>query len=163
MIAVGRVDPDVVAVAAAAARQRERQAAVGRTVEAAVGDEHLIRVLRVDLHVDVVAGTADQAAVPAHDLPGVARIVRPPERALVGRLDEREHAVGLRRGDRDVDLPHRRLRQPRIGQPLPGRAAVARAIDPAAGAAAEHRPRVHHHFPRAGEHHVGVLRVHRQA
>ena len=110
-------------------------------------DQHLVGVDRIDRDADVVAGAADQGAVPAHDTPGGARIVRAPQRSLVRSLDQRVHAVGIRRRNRDVDLPDWRLRQAGVFGLLPGRAAVFRDVDAAARAAAEHGPGVHARLP----------------
>ena len=84
-------------------------AAVGRSMRAAVGDEHFVGVGRRDAEPDVVAGAADQRAIPAHDLPRRSAVVRAPERALIGGLNQRVDAVRVRRRDRDVDLADRRL------------------------------------------------------
>src|SRR5439155_10378632 len=94
-----RIDPDVVAVAAAcrSLRARERTAAVAaerlapvlRAVKAAARDEDVVGILRIDGEADVVARTADERAIPAHRSPTDAGIVRAPQRALIRRLDER--------------------------------------------------------------------------
>ncbi len=48
-------------------------------------------------------------------------------------------------------------------EPLPVRTAVARDVNAAARAAAEHCPRLHHDLPRSREEHVRILRVHRES
>ena len=60
-------------------------------------------------------------------------------------------------------LPTRRLRQPLLRHAGPGGAAVAGRVDAAARPAAEHRPRVHLDLPGAGDQHLGVPGIHRQA
>src|SRR4029450_3069663 len=104
VVGVARVHPDVVTVAAPAAGDREGLPAVGRAMEARVRDQHFILVLRVHLDADVVPGAADERAVPAHDVPGRAAVVRSPERPLVRGLDQRVHALRVRGRDGDVDL-----------------------------------------------------------
>ena len=111
--AVLRIDPDVVAVAAAAATASaaaKRDAAVARSMEAAVQDEQVIRILRIDLHADVVARAADERAIPADGLPRRAAVFRSPQRALIRGLNQRVHPLRIRRRDRDVDLADRRAR-----------------------------------------------------
>src|SRR6185437_9994187 len=176
------VHPDVVAVAArrvqtgraglgAGAGLVEGLAAIVGAVETAVGDQHVVRVLRVDGNADVVAGAADEGAVPVDVAPGRAAIIAAPERALVGGLDERVHALGVAGRDGDVNLAHGRLGHAgRDGDVGPGGASVFAEVDAAAGGAgvagpdaAELSPSLHHHLPGAGEQDVGVMGVHGEA
>src|SRR5262249_41595968 len=138
------------------------QASVQRTMKAAVGDEHFVGVPWIDIDPYVVAGAADEGAIPAHHAPRLAGIVRSPERSLIRGLYQRVHALAIRARDGDVDLSDRRMRQP---PPLllPRRAAVTRHVNGAAGPAAVLGPGVHLDLPRAGEEHVRVACIHRES
>jgi hypothetical protein len=160
VVGIHRVHPDVVAVPASASGNRESKSPVGRPVEAAVGDQHFVRIGRVDRNPDVVSRAPDQGAVPTHHPPGSPGIIRAPERSLVWGLNQRIHALGVRRGNGDVDFPHRRLRQPGMFQFFPARAAVARHVNPAALAAAEHGIGVHDYLPGAGDEDVRIVGIH---
>src|SRR5262249_43226296 len=81
---------------------------------------------------------------------------------LIGGLDQRVHAIAVRRRDRDVDLAEGRPRHAAPFDLLPRRAAVAGDVDAAARPARELGPRVHLDLPRAGDEHARILRVHRQ-
>ena len=151
---VARVHPDVVAIPAAAARDRERLPAVERPVEAAVRHQHLKVVLRIHGHADVVAGAPDEAPVPAHHLPLLTAVVGAPERSLVGGLDQPIDPLGVRRRHGHVDLPTDD-RGVLVGNALPGGPGVARHVH-APRPAAEHGPGVHHHLPGADEQHLGT-------
>src|SRR3954464_14583782 len=153
------IHPDVVTVAAAAAGDRKGQAAIEGAMKAAVGDQYLEIILRIDGDADVISGAADQRTIAADELPRRAAVVRAPERTLIRSLDQRVDPLGIRRRDGDIDLAHWGLRQPRVGDARPGRSGVTRDIHAAAGPTAEHRPGVHHDFPRAGEEHLGIGRI----
>ena len=133
----------------------ERLAAVGRRAERAVGDEDLVRVRRRDRELDVVAGAADQRALPVHDASSWRRR-RPSARAIPGRRS----GSARRRDSNSIGatatsiLPSGDFGSPGASTLRPGRAAVVRHVDAAARAAAQHRPRVHLDLPRAGEQHV---------
>src|SRR5262249_31329516 len=77
VIRVLRIHPDVVAVAAAAPFDRERLPAVHRSVERAIGHEHLVGIRGIHHDPDVVTRAADERAIPAHDAP--RRTPAPPE------------------------------------------------------------------------------------
>ena len=119
-------------------------------------------VRRVDVDADVVARSADQRPVPRHDAPCAAAIIGTPERSLLLRLDERVDALRIGGRDRDVDLADGRFRQA-VLELLPRRAGVSGHVDRAAGAAALLRPRVQLDLPHAGEQHIRIVRIHRQA
>src|SRR5207247_8430853 len=78
------------------------------------------------------------------------------------RLDQRVDALRVAWRDRDGDLAERRLGQAMPHDPLPGRAAVARHEDSAAGPAALSSPRLDVDLPRAGEESPRVVRIHRE-
>ena len=92
-----RIDPDVVAVAAArlslkrihAAVPAERRTPVGGSMKAAARNEHVVGVLWVHHQLDVIPGAANERPVPAHDLPRRASVVGSPYRSLICRLDQR--------------------------------------------------------------------------
>ena len=165
------INPDVVAVAAACLFLREfewataiaaeRLATILRAVEAAARNEDVVRILRVDRQANVVAGAADERAIPAHRRPGRPGIVASPERSLVGGLNQGVHPLRIRRRDCDINLAHRRLGHP-VGDLRPLRAAVVRDVHPAARAAAQLRPRVLLHLPRSCEERVGIALIHRE-
>ena len=159
---VGRVDPDVMGVPAPG-QGPEGLASIRGLVEAAVGHEDLIGVSRRNSEPDIVAGAPDQGSLPAPDFPIGAAVVRTPDGALVGGLDKRINAPGILGRDGHIDLSDGGLGQAVALQALPGGAAVAGNIDAAPGPAAEQGVGVHLHLPHAGEQHLGVIRVHRQA
>ena len=137
-------------------RASERHAAISRSMEAAVHHEHFVGVLRIDVDADVVAGAADERAIPTHHPPRRARVVRSPQRSLVRRLDQRVHplrrstARSRRRSCRRADFGRPAVRFFHVVPPS------CRHVDAAAGAAAEHRPRVQVDLPRAGDQDVGI-------
>ena len=106
-----RIPPDVVTVAAPAAADAPDLAAVTRAPERAVRDEQMIRIVGRDADADVVAGAADEPAIPAHVLPRPPGVVRSPDRTLCfgscawraplhavrAGLDQRVHPVAVRR------------------------------------------------------------------
>src|SRR6185437_5691126 len=165
------IHPDVVAIAATglaraiaaeAAAAAEEVAAVEGTVEAAARDQHLVGILRVHRHAEVVAGAADEGAVPTGDLPTGAAVVGAPERTLIGGLHERVHALPVGRRDRDFDLADGSMGQA-LGKARPREAAIVGGIDAAAAAAAELGPGVLLDRPHAGQHGVGMLGIEGQA
>jgi hypothetical protein len=79
VIGILRIHPDVVTVAAPASLDRECLPAVHRSMEGTVGDEHLVGVRGIHHDPDVIPRPADERAIPAHDAPCRARIVRSPE------------------------------------------------------------------------------------
>ena len=160
-IGVLRIPPDVVVVAAPVDGAK-RLAAVDRLEERAVGDEDFVLVGRRDGEMDVVAGAADQLARPVDHAPVRAAVVGSPDRALILGLNQRVDAIRVGRRDRDVDLAERRSRQAGRLDLRPFRAAVARHVDAAPRAAAQHRPRVHLDLPGARPDRARVLRVHRE-
>ena len=145
-----------------AAIAAERLAAVLRAVHRARHDEDVVGILRIDDHADVIAGAADEGPIPAHHIPGRARVVGAPHRPLVRGLNQRIHAVAVGWCDLDVDLADVGLRKS-LGQLGPLRSAVLREVDGAARAAAELTPRVLLGLPRPREQDIGVLAVHREA
>src|SRR4029453_4965960 len=103
---------DVVIVAAPEALL-ERASAVGGLPERAVRDEHFVLVGRRHADVDVVARTANQRALPVHDAPAGAAVIRSPHRALILRLNQRVDATGIGWRHGHVDLAERTPRQSR--------------------------------------------------
>ena len=143
-----------------AARDREGRAAVESSGGSCCSRPALRQVvLRIHLDADVVAGAADERADPSSP-PSTCR------RRHRERQSDPWLAVWISAYTRfEFDgATRRRSCRPAtsagpVVEPRPGRAAVARDVDTAARAAAEHRPRVHHDFPRAGEQHVRIVRV----
>src|SRR5205085_8377759 len=125
------IPPDIVAVPAAGLGG-ERHTPVGRAMHAAVHDDELVGIARRDTESDVIAGAADQRAVPADDLPRRAPIIRAPQRSLVGCLDERVDATRVGRRNRDINLPNGRSWKTRMLDSLPRLPAIARRVDRAA-------------------------------
>src|SRR5207244_10213826 len=70
-----RIPPDVVVVAAPVDPLLERVAAVGGLPERAVRDEHFVLVHGRNGTVDILAGAADQRALPVDDAPRAAAVV----------------------------------------------------------------------------------------
>ena len=83
VVGVRRVDPDVVAVAAPAAPGGNVWPPSVDRWKLLLAIEHLVRVRRVDVEADVVAGAADEPALPAHR-PSSSRRHRPSARASPG-------------------------------------------------------------------------------
>src|SRR5438093_1063137 len=173
-----RIPPDVVVVAAPVDPLLERAPAVGGLPERAVRDEHFVLVHGRNGKMDVIAGAADQRALPVDDAPRTAAVVRAPQRSLVRRLDQRIDATGIVRRDRDVNLSKRRSRQP-FDSPLiltppakglaqgrsqshPRRTAVGGLVHAAAWSSAQLGPWMHLHLPRTREQRPRIFRVHRQ-
>src|SRR5262249_44202474 len=111
-------------------------------------------------------------AIRVHHLPAVAAIVGAeqltalgllafPRQAITG-LDRGVDAVRIRLRDRRHDLADRFGRQAVAGELLPGRAAVARHEQAAAGSAALAAPGVDLQLPHAGEENPRIARIHRQ-
>src|SRR6185312_11789087 len=123
---IGRVDPHVVAIAAAcrphglgvAPVATEGAPAVSGEVRAAVGDVDVVRVLWIDRDADVVAGAAGERTVRAGEFPLLAAIVRAPQRTLVEGLDQGVDPLWIGWGDGHVDLAQGRFRQALV-QPGP--------------------------------------------
>src|SRR5207249_3278276 len=151
---------------------------VGGLPERAVRDEHFVLVHGRNGKMDVIAGAADQRALPVDDAPRAAAVVRAPQRSLVRRLDQRIDATGIVRRDRDVNLSKRRSRQP-FDSPLiltppakglaqgrsqshPRRTAVGGLVHAAAWSSAQLSPWMHLHLPRTREQRPRIFRVHRQ-
>src|SRR5690606_31547586 len=111
---------------------------------------------------DVVAGAADQRAVPADHVPLLAAVVRAPQRTLVVGRDQGVDALGVGRRDGDIGLAVRGLRQA-VVQLRPGDAVVVRDVDAAAGTVAVLRPGTLRDLPGAGNQGIGVGRIHAQA
>src|SRR6185312_10740219 len=93
---VGGINPDVVAVDAAgravglgagAAVAGEGLAAVVGGMQAAGSDHQAIGVGGIDAEANVVAGAADEGAVPTDDGEVLAAVVAAPQRALIEGLD----------------------------------------------------------------------------
>ena len=116
-VRVGRVDPDVVVIAAGrlvARHERQRLAAVDRARERRREEVRLVLVVRGDRHARVVVRAPHRQVVVADHVPALAavvaaehlagvRLLAVPRRAVAG-LDERVDAVGVRVRDRDGDL-----------------------------------------------------------
>ena len=92
MVGIFRVHPDVVVVATPA-DLAEGLAAIEGDVEAAVGEQDFVLIAGRDGDADVIAGTADQGAVPAGETPVLAAVVGTPEGALLVGFNERVEAV----------------------------------------------------------------------
>ena len=105
-----RVDPELVVVAVRGRQRRERAPAVDRLHDRRVHDVHDVRVRRIGGDVHVVPRARLDVAVLAQEPPRLPGVIRAIEPALF-RLDDREHAVGVRGRYRDADLAHE-LRQP---------------------------------------------------
>ena len=106
----------------------------------------------------VIPGALTEIAAIANPLPARAAVVGAIEAALC-RLDQRIDAVricGRRHADAAQDARGKAVAR----HLLPGGAAVTRAIHPAAGAAALHRPRLAVHLPHASPQHVRIARIH---
>ncbi len=161
-LAVG-IHPDIVRVAAAPVDAAERFAAIGRLPEAAIGHQHLIRIGRRHGEADVIAGAADERALPVDDRPVFAAVIGAPDGALVGGLDEGVDPFRILRRDGDVDLADRRFGQAVALHAMPCCAGIVGDRDARAFAAAEHAPAVHHDFPGSRDQRVGVGGVHAEA
>jgi len=170
-LAVGRVHPDIVGIAAAPVLRVETLAAIGRQPKAAIGHQHFVGILRVDGDVDVISCAPDQCPLPTAVRPRFAAIVGAPDGSLIGRLNQRVHALGIIGRDGHVDLPHRRLGHAVPFDARPRPAAIVCHINSAAwtvlrefaiGSAAEHRVGVHHYAPRSSEKRVRIAGIHRE-
>src|SRR4029453_1338387 len=79
---------------------------------------------------------------------------------LTGGVDDRPHAVGLRRRQRDADAALVALREARLAAYVgPGVAAVGRLVDGGTGAGAAETPRVAAHLERGRVERVRVARI----
>src|SRR5579862_5378476 len=105
-------------------------------MEGTVGDIDLTVAARGYREANVVAGASDQCALRIDGAPILSGVIGSPHRALVFGLNERVDAPRIARGNGDVDLAHRRMRQTVFLDPRPLHAAIVRDINPAAGAAA---------------------------
>ena len=164
------VPPDIVTVAAAAAGPGPDLSAIARPPECAVRDHQVVRLVRRHANPDVVAGAANQPAIPAHVAPALPAIVRSPERplrlglepfhAVRARLDQRVHPVAVGGRDRDVGLAIWRLRQAGRGDLRERLATVARDVDAAAVATAIEVVRLQFDLPGAREDHIRIFLRH---
>ncbi len=145
------VDPQLVAVTVGDGGDGdERAPAVHGPVQQHVVDPDGVLVLRVGGHAHVVPRTVEELLLVGEPPPGVAAVVGAVHAALlVARLDDRPHAVGVGRGDRDAGLPEQAVREPG-GELLPGVAAVLAAVDAALRRAGDHAPREALRTPRRG-------------
>src|SRR5436190_23177283 len=98
----------------------------------------LLRIARIGIDPGVVPGALADLVIVIDPRPLVAAIIAAIEPAAL-RFDDRPHPARLRRGSRDADLAEQALGQS-FGQLLPGVAAVERAPQPAALAAAHQLP-----------------------
>ena len=132
-------------------------AAILRAVHAAAHDEDVVGVLRIHHHADVVAGAADQRAIPADDLPRRAGVVGPPDRSLIGGLDQRVHPLACSTARSATSI----LPNGDFGMPVVTFVHLAppsvRQVDAAAGTAAALHPGVLLDLPGAGEQRVRIL------
>ena len=183
-IRIRRVDPDVVKIAerrgaerVAAGRRRiaaqrsQRCAAVERPAERRGQEIHVVLVVGLDRHAEVIVGPATDVVARRHHPPVLAAIVGPPEltgrggppfpRLAGARLEQRVDAIRIALRDGDADLANFLIRQTVTGEALPRRAAIDRFEQSTAGSAALLSPRMDHELPHSREEHVWMFRIHR--
>ena len=172
-VAVGRIDPHVVMVAAGGARPAlsgERLTAVERHAVAGGQEVGFVFIVGRDEDVRVVMRATHGVAVVTDHPPRPAAVFRSPHLPAIGfpafpgnavaGLDHRVDAVGIRRRDRHLDLADFARRQPLPAQLRPGRAAVVRREEAAAGAATLAGPGLDIHVPHAREQLARVGGIH---
>ena len=77
-VGIGWIDPDIVVIAAPG-HGAESLAAIERLVERAVGHQHFVLRRGRYGQADVVAGAADQRAIPVHHAPVIAAVIGSPQ------------------------------------------------------------------------------------
>ena len=172
-VAVGRVDPHVVVVAARRLAERHvhrGRSAVERFRERRTEEIRFVVAVGGHGHAGVVGLAARQLAVVGDDAPRLAAVVRAPQLAVVGRLAVPRHAVAgldqsidaarVARRDGEPHLAERLQREAVGGELRPRGAAVARRVDPAPRPAALPAPGVDLDLPHPGEENPRVGRVH---
>ena len=161
---VGRVDPErlVIAVHITPDRAEVRAAVLGQ-IQRAGKREHTVGILRIDTNVGVVEGAKIDVRIAADGAPPRSTVVRTPELALVLRLADQVHDVGIARRHGNPDAVHLLHRQPVVptlaGEPLPRRAAVHRAIGGRVAAPRLEMPRPAPVRVHAGVENVGVIGI----
>src|SRR6185312_3165452 len=158
---VGRIDPDIVVVAAPMDLP-ERLASVPGEIEGVACNVDLVLVGWRDREANRVTGALRQQPAVALHVPVLAAVIGTPQRPGLRGLDEGIHALRSGRRDGHVDFAHRRVRQAVALDLVPGVTAVMRDINAAGRPAAGHRPRTDFPFPDAGEEDVWILHVHRE-
>ncbi len=127
---------------------------VGRDAGAIGQDVDAVRIGRITSDLRRRSGV--------HPFPARAAVVGPVHTLLRRpRGDRRVDAIGVRRADRQADLPGISFRQP-AGKPLPSGATVGAPVHAAFGAAAEEAPGPPLALKSGGVQQVGVTRIHRQ-
>ena len=157
---IGRVNPQIVVVAVrAVADARERLARVGRTEQRGVLRVHNVRVLVVGEQMRVVECALTDIAVAVHQRPRGTSIVAL-EQAAVIVLDQRVHAVRVRRGQRHTDPAHQSRRQSLVARDLGPRFATVGALEQAgARTARRHLIFLAVRFPHGRVHHTRIVAV----
>ena len=173
-VAVGRIDPHVVMIAAgrlvARLRDQRRPCVNGSTV----GGVQIVRLVVVvggDRHSRVIGRPSHRVAIRIDHLPVLTAVVGSPELAALGVLamprdavagfDQDVYPVRVRVGRRGHHLAHRLGRQTAAGQLRPGGATIAGHEQTAPRTTALASPGVDFDLPHAGEDDARVRRVHR--
>ena len=157
---VARVDPEAMIVAMGRVDDGKGLAAVDGAGERRVDDPDDVGILRVGHDVGVVPGARADQPVIAEPAPALAGVIRAVEPAIFS-LDDGEHAVGIRRRNRHVNLAHE-LGKP-LGQAHPGVAGVGGLPDARARTARTHLPWRTLMIPEGGVQDAGIRGIEREA
>ncbi len=157
---VHRVDPHVVVVSAPRAEALDGLAAILGHVKTGGREVDFVGVVRRDDDPGVVERPIEQGVVAVDERPGSAGVIRSPE-PLGGSFDEGVDAVRVARGHGQPDLADLGVGKAAPFQARPGRSAVARDVQAAAGSPAPFAPGPDEHRPHAGIEDSRVRRIHR--
>ncbi len=119
----------VVVASRRAAHNRDRLAAVLRTVERNIRDINYIGILRINRNAAEVPGTAGQTRIGILQRPGIASVIGSVEPGLL-RINQRINSLAVRRYRNPRASPFA-IRQPGPVQPRPRFAAIHRPVQPA--------------------------------
>ena len=154
-----RINPQPVIVAVRNLDLVEGAAPIGGPEKFHIQNVNRIGILRIGDHVHVIPGPLIQGVIAVYQIPRVPAVIGA-KQPTVFRFDNRVHAIGIR-PHRQPNSAVRSLRQSMFFQPLPGCAAIGRAVEPAPGSAAGETPRRAPRLPQRRKQNVRIPRIER--